>query len=60
MSREESKGKSILAAGAATAFCGLTLYAVGKTLLFPCRDVDPERIEKDEIDEIDSNEKPCE
>ena len=60
MSREESKGKSILAAGAATAFCGLTLYAVGKTLLFLFRDVDPERIEKDEIDEIDSNEKLCE
>lgn len=56
MSREESKGKSILAAGAATAFCGLTLYAVGKTLSFLFRDVDPERIEKDKKDEIGSDE----
>ena len=56
MSREESNGKSILAAGAATAFCGLTLYAVGKTLSFLFRDVDPERIEKDKKDEIGSDE----
>ena len=53
MSREESKGKSILAAGAATAFCGLTLYAVGKTLSFLFRDVDPSRIEKKPENELE-------
>ena len=56
MNREENKGKSILTAGAATAFCGLALYAVGKTLSFLFRDVDPERIEKAKEVETESDE----
>lgn len=46
MARESGTGKSILAAGAAAAFCCATLYAVGQTLSFLFRDVDPDRIEK--------------
>ncbi len=51
MNNEENKGKSVLAAGAATAFCGLALYALGKTLSFLFRDVDPDRTDKKEKDE---------
>ena len=46
MSKEGNAGKSILAAGAATAVAGITLYAVGMVLTFLFRDVDPERIER--------------
>ena len=51
MNNEENKGKSLLAAGAATAFCGLALYALGKTLSFLFRDVDPDRADKADEEE---------
>lgn len=46
MIKETVTGKSLLAFGAAAAFCGATLYAVGQTLNYLFRDVDPDRIEK--------------
>lgn len=52
MDRENNTLKSLAAAGAATAFAGIALYAVGKTLSFLFRDVDPDRIERDAADEI--------
>jgi len=46
MDKEKNTAKSIAAAGAATAFCGIVLYAVGQTLSFLFRDVDPDRKER--------------
>ena len=51
MDKEKNAAKSIAAAGAATAFAGLVLYAVGQTLSFLFRDVDPDRAEKKEEDD---------
>ena len=48
MDRENNTAKSLLTAGAATAICGVVLYAVGQTLSFLFRDVDPKRIEKEQ------------
>ena len=45
MNNEENKGKSLMTAGAATAFAGLVLYGVGKVLDYLFRDVDPDRTE---------------
>ena len=45
MNNEENKGKSLMAAGAATAFAGLALYAAGKVLDYLFRDVNQERTE---------------
>ena len=41
--KEKNTAKSIATAGAATAFCGIVLYAVGRTLSFLFRDVDPKK-----------------
>ena len=46
-SNASSTAKSLAAAGAATAFAGVALYAVGQVLSFLFRDVDPKRKEKD-------------
>ena len=46
MDKEKNAGKSLAAAGAATAFAGLALYAVGQVLSFLFRDVDPKKEEK--------------
>ena len=46
MDKEKTAGKSLAAAGAATAFAGLALYAVGQVLSFLFRDVDPKKEEK--------------
>lgn len=46
MDKEKSTAKSLAAAGAATAFAGLALYAVGQVLSLLFSDVDPDRIEK--------------
>lgn len=46
MDKEKTTGKSLLTAGAAAAACGAALYAVGQTLRFLFRDVDPERTEQ--------------
>lgn len=51
MDKEKNAGKSLAAAGAATAFAGLALYAVGQVLSFLFRDVDPERVKKEEEEE---------
>ena len=56
MAKEGNTGKSLLAAGAATAVAGVTLYAVGKVLSFLFRDVDPERIKHREEEQIESAE----
>jgi len=53
MSKETNRDKGILAIGAAATFCGLTLYAADRILKYLFRDVDPDRIEKEEVDEID-------
>ena len=53
MDKERSAAKSLAAAGAATAFAGLALYAVGQVLSFLFRDVDPDRIEKKAAEEIE-------
>ena len=45
MNNEENKGKSLMTAGAATAFAGLVLYGVGKVLDYLFRDVNQERTE---------------
>ena len=44
MIKETITGKAILSVGAAAVFCGATLYAVGQTLSYLFRDVDPKRI----------------
>ncbi len=51
MSKDKSAMKTIISAGAATAFCGALLYAVGQTLSFLFRDVDPDRIAKEQAEE---------
>lgn len=51
MSKDNNTGKNLLGVGAAMAFCGATLYAVGKTLKFLFRDVDPDQAEKEEKDD---------
>ena len=48
MDKEKSTAKSLAAAGAATAFAGLALYAVGQVLSFLFRDVDPEQADRTE------------
>lgn len=53
MSKETNRDKGILAIGAAATFCGLTLYAADRILKYLFRDVDPDRIDKEEVDEID-------
>lgn len=57
MIKEAMAGKSILAVGAAVVFAGAALYAVGQTLEFLFRDVDPKQIEqKEETDAEASDE----
>ena len=56
MDKEKNAAKSLAAAGAATAFAGLALYAVGQVLSFLFRDVDPDRIEKADAEEIEDGE----
>ena len=56
MDKEKNAAKSLAAAGAATAFAGLALYAVGQVLSFLFRDVDPDRIEKEETEKIEDEE----
>ncbi len=51
MDKEKSTGRSLLAASVAAAASGAALYAVGKTLRFLFRDVDPERKDQAETDE---------
>lgn len=51
MGKEKNTGRSLLTAGAAAAACGAALYAVGQTLRFLFRDVDPERRTEDEREE---------
>ena len=58
MDKEKNTGKSILAAGAATAFAGVTLYAVGQLLSFLFRDVDPKRKEEESGEEAVKEEQP--
>ena len=53
MDRNNSAMKTVIAAGAASAFCGITLYAVGQVLSFLFRDVDPSRIEKKPENELE-------
>ena len=53
MDRNNSAMKTVIAAGAASAFCGITLYAVGQVLSFLFRDVDPNRIEKKPENELE-------
>ena len=54
MSKDKSTLKTIISAGAATAFCGALLYAVWQTLSFLFRDVDPDRIAKEQAEEPDT------
>ena len=60
MIKETITGKAILSVGAAAVFCGATLYAVGQTLSYLFRDVDPDRIaqegESEEHPESDGEE----
>ena len=53
MDKNNSAMKTVIAAGAASAFCGITLYAVGQVLSFLFRDVDPSRIEKKPKNELE-------
>lgn len=53
MSKETNRDKGILAIGAAATFCGLSLYAADRILKYLFRDVDPDRIDKADVDEID-------
>ena len=53
MDKNNSAMKTVIAAGAASAFCGITLYAVGQVLSFLFRDVDPSRIEKKPENELE-------
>ncbi|MBQ3323192.1 MAG: hypothetical protein IJH05_10185 [Firmicutes bacterium] len=50
-SSASSAAKSLAVAGAATAFAGVALYAVGQVLSFLFRDVDPKRAEKEKEEE---------
>lgn len=43
MVKDAFEGKSLLAVGAAVAFCGAALYATGQVLDLLFRDVDPKR-----------------
>ena len=51
MAKEKNTAQSLASAGAAAAFCGAVLYAVGKTLKFLFRDVDPDRVKKEKAEE---------
>jgi len=57
MGRDSNTAKTIVTAGTAAALCGALLYAVGQTLSFLFRDVDPARIEKKAAEELDAEEK---
>ena len=48
MDKEKNSKKTIITAGAAAAGCGMVLYALGQFLSYLFRDVDPDRIEKEE------------
>ena len=48
--------KSLVEAGAATAFAGAVLYGTGKTLSFLFRDVDPDQKEELEEGDVAENE----
>ena len=56
MDKEKNAAKSLAAAGAATAFAGLALYAVGQVLSFLFRDVDPDRVETKDAETIENEE----
>ena len=56
MDKEKNAVKSLAAAGAATAFAGLALYAVGQVLSFLFSDVDPKKVEKQTAEEIEETE----
>jgi len=56
MEIEKNAANSRAAAGAATAFAGLALYAVGQVLSFLFRDVDPKRVEKADTEAIEDTE----
>ena len=47
MVKEAVKGTALLPVAAAAAFCGVTLYALGRTLSYMFRDVDPERLKEE-------------
>ena len=49
-------GNTVLSVGAAAVFCGAALYAVGQTLDYLFRDVDPERIEREHEKEREAEE----
>ncbi len=53
MEKEKNAAKALAASGAATAFAGLALYAVGQVLSFLFRDVDPDRIEKADTEDTE-------
>ena len=55
MIKEAMAGRSLIAVGAAVVFTGAALYAVGQTLDFLFRDVDPDRIEKGKEESDDSD-----
>ena len=54
MIKEALVGKSLLAVGAAVVFTGAALYAVGQTLDYLFRDVNYEKIEQTEDEEVRS------
>ena len=56
MIKDVLNSKNILSVGAATVFCGAALYAVGQTLSYLFRDVDPERIEREKEKELEAEE----
>ena len=56
MDQDKSILKSLASAGAATAVAGLVLYAVGQTLHFLFRDVDPDKVEHEAVEELKAEE----
>lgn len=59
MIKEAMAGKSLLAVGAAVAFTGAALYAVGQTLDYLFRDVNQDKIEQKEKDELEADAEGC-
>lgn len=55
MNKEKDIGKTLLTAGAAAAAGGAVLYAVGQTLNYLFRDVDPKRKEETKTNEESDN-----
>ena len=59
MIKEAMAGKSLLAVGAAVAFTGAALYAVGQTLDYLFRDVNQDKIEQKDKDELEAGAEVC-